>query len=229
MKTESPQNSFCPGDKVVCTDSKFLRSAALLFNHTPRQGQVYSIRGLLPDGDGNPPGLHLAGIFGYPEEGRDYEPSFRASRFKRVSKENPCMPVELDEIVKVPVPVSSSIVSRLHAFPLFPQVEHFNAWESEANFQAACRRWTGTWHQSKSISAMHEAIVAEITASGPHTVIVPLSGLGVSNLLRVVDHLGVPMEAWLQGVLGNLAARCETSRKFSAMAARKEARQRRRG
>ena len=228
MKTESPQNRFCPGDKVVCTDSKFLRSAAFLFNHTPRQGWIYSIRGLLPDGDGNPPGLHLAGIFGYPGEGRDYEPSFRASRFKRVSQENPCMPVELDEIVSISVPVSSPIASLLHAFPLFPQVEHFNAWVSEANFQAACRRWTSKYHLRKPISAMHEAIVAEITASGPHTVIVPLSGLGVSNLLRVVDHLGIPMEAWLQGVLGNLAARCENARKVSAMAARKEARQWRR-
>ena len=229
MKTEFPMNKFCPGDKVVCTDSKFLRSAALLFNETPRQGWIYSIRGLLPDGDGNPPGLHLAGIFGYPEEGRDYEPSFRASRFKRVSQENPCMSVELDDLIKIPVPVSSPIASQLHAFPLFPQVEQFHAWESEANFQTACRRWTSKSNLSKSISAMHEAIVAEITASGPHTVIVPLSGLGVSNLLRVVDHLGIPMEAWLQGVLGNLAARCENKRKISAMAARKEARQRRWG
>ena len=228
MKTESPQNRFCPGDKVVCTHSKFRRSDALLFNETPRQGWVYSIRGLRSYHDGEPPGLYLAGIFGCPGEGCDFEPTFHPWRFQRVSKENPCMPVELDELVSISVPVSSPIASLLHAFPLFPQVEHFNAWVSEANFQAACRRWTGTWHQSKSISAMHEAIVAEITASGPHTVIVPLSGLGVFNLLRVVDHLGISMEAWLQGVLGNLAARCENARKVSAMAARKEARQWRR-
>jgi len=51
---------------------------------------------------------------------------------------------------------------------------------------------------------------------------VPLSGMGIDDLLRICRHLEIEPEAWLQGVLGNLARRIERMQNSYEVAVRNE-------
>jgi hypothetical protein len=201
-----------PGDKVICVQDSFLRHEQAIFTKMPKVKKIYSVRETALNPTTEKQLVYLVGIYGCPLKG-DVEPAFDANRFRSVSKSSHFMSaVGKADIIQVPVRVTPAIVDHLKGVPLFPQVEGFSSIADEGKLEVVCRRWISSHRLSKSMSEMH-ALVLEGIKEGPEAVmLVPISGLGMTDLLQVCARLGIHQEAWLQGVLGNLARRSQKMR-----------------
>lgn len=203
-----------PGDKVkfappknlppelypnsTCYTQSFLKEK-LIYNI--RQAGVHPANGL--------PVVWLSGIFGYPGEHFGEEP-FYAAVFKRISKApETASEITRPECVSIPVLLPATVADTLRDLPLYPRVESLFMVNKPDWLTAICRRWENTVSVA-GMGASHSDTQAELCSalaagSVPRVVAVPLSPVGQDLLREITGRLGITAEAWLQGVLGNLA------------------------
>lgn len=211
-------NPILPGDKVRCvTPNLWGYAEANLFIGMPHEGKVYSVRSVAADAATGKQRVRLVGIYGSPLDGA--EPAFDVDYFKPVSNSAHAVALPMTDQVDMSVRVTKKIADSLAGAPLGPMVgSYFEL--TEGNLESVCRRWVNKWRQSMSIGDMHQAIEKEIQASEAHVVPVPLSGFAVADLLVICKKLEIEPEAWLQGILGNLARRLNVMRERYAQAVR---------
>lgn len=218
-------NPILAGDKVVFLKDDLPRVQQAQFTSRPwcssweRQGEhgvkwtprVHSVRSTSVDPITGEQVVHLVGCYGVSSDS-NREPGFPTSLLRKVTESRGVIPVMPDDLFQVPVEVSPRIVRQLGSFALFPQVEEIHRWETDEQLVVVCRRWENRWRQSRTIRDASALVREEIETAGSETQVVTMSGLGWHNLDRVCKRLEITPEAWLQGVLFNLAVRCQKMR-----------------
>jgi|GEM_PF-5259247 len=203
-----------PGDKVAFDPPKNLPQE--LYPDGPRYSthhlkgkMIYSVRkaGIHPIS--GLPVVWLSGIFGYPGEHFGEEP-FYAAVFKLISKAEGAAPVTIPECISVPVILPAAVVDALKGLPLYPRVESLFMLNKSDWLPSVCRRWeaaVATTGMRLSHSDAHAEVCSSLAAGSTSRVLsVPLSPIGQEHLREITGSLGISPEAWLQGVLSNLAA-----------------------
>jgi hypothetical protein len=224
MNAEVEQSWLQPGDKVVCIDDRFSRSDFYLFSKLPRSyNGVYSVRGTGVHPITGVQVVSLAGIYGIPVDSIK-EPAFAASRFKRVSKTSLPQPVPADDLIQIPVRVTSSLAHQLEGLALFPLVETIHEWDDEASLEKVCKRWGKKWKQFPPLQCDSAEVKRQNAEAQAEPLMVPVSPLGAENLVGVCVRLGIELEDWLQGSLRHLARRHQNRREAYLAALRNEAR-----
>lgn len=202
---------FLPGEKIRCVSIPD-HYAPLRYGLTGwvKEGHVYHVRAYHVDRYTGAVRVCLTGIHGVnDDDGREL--GFPASMFIKVGgKPAALMPSEGDRF-HVPVRFPQAMETPLESIPLSPLVEEFFRVEPD-KLEVMCRRWKSHWRVSQPLEEMHREIAAAVE-SGPYvTIDIPLTGLGLQDLAEICGTLGIETEAWLQGVVGNLARRFERMR-----------------
>ena len=134
------------------------------------------------------------------------ECAFRGKGFKLVwSCPEPCQ-LALTDIVEIPVRVPPWVGEALQNIVISPQIE--DSFLTGIEHDMVCRQWehvNRSRRMSLSFGDMHRIIAGEVEGGGAVTLQIPISGHGVAELLQICGRLGIHQEAWLQGVLGNMA------------------------
>lgn len=166
------------------------------------------------------------GIYGLPESG--IQPFISDRLFRKVSKSDHVYnPDPLDRF-SITVHVTEKVAEALEGVELFPQVEAIYAVGYD-KLQTVCRLWSKAWRMSKTLAEMHQEVAGGVAAGSVRTIEVPVSGIGLQDLVEICHHLEIEPEAWMQGLLGNMARRYERMREGQEMALRAEEKRRKRG
>lgn len=197
-----------PGDRVRASKPTwYVNENPILaaFTASIRRGSIYHVRDSYVDQVTGEPRLRLVGVFSIVgEDGQEF--GFPATWFTRVSHRLPAFKPSEEDRCYVPVKLPVDVFRELEGNQVFPLVQEFVTYE-DGKLEKLCRRWENKWHVSKTLRDMHGEIARAVEA-GPFVVYqVPLTGYGLQDLAEICHRLGIETEAWLQGVLGNLARR----------------------